>query len=85
EIIRLLLEHRADPDVLTHIEAFGEVTPLMLAAGRGHLEITRDLLAHGADAGIVCDARGFGPVTALAVAEARGFSDVAEALSSALE
>ncbi len=82
DVIHLLLEHQADPNVLTHIEAFGEVSPLMLAAGRGHLEVTRNLLAHGADPGTVCDVEGFGPTIAVTVAEIRGFDDVVRLLRS---
>ncbi len=52
------------------------MTPLILAAGRGHVEPARDLLARGADAGIVCDVRVVGEVTALELAEARGFAEV---------
>ena len=45
EVVKLLLEHGANPNAR---DMYG-VTPLHLAARKGHVEITKLLLEHGAD------------------------------------
>ncbi len=49
ETVRLLLEHKADPNAR---ETWRGETALMLAANEGHAEVIRLLLKHGADANL---------------------------------
>ncbi|GMM56739.1 Hos4 protein [Maudiozyma humilis] len=47
EVVRVLVEHGADPNVRSY-EMFGD-TPLIDASANGHLDVVSYLLAHGAD------------------------------------
>src|ERR1051325_12099391 len=73
ELVRLLLDHRADPNI-PHVE--GLSTPLHYAAIKGNAAIAAMLLDHGADLR-AADRSGS---TALHIAAARGDVDVVRLL-----
>lgn len=74
EVVRLLLERSADPNVAA--ENLSEVCPIHSAAAARSTEIVRMLLEHGADA----NARQHGGWTALHTAAIHGNGDLARLL-----
>jgi Ankyrin repeats (3 copies)/Ankyrin repeat len=76
-IVKVLLDHHADPNIIPK-DSTGW-TAVIAAAHNGHLEVVRLLLDHGADVSIQ-DKQGR---TALAWAQAQGHADVALALREA--
>lgn len=77
EIVRLLLEAGADPNLESGAEDEG--MPLCAAASWGRTEIVRLLLQHGADP----SAPDRGPMTALAWAERNRYAEVVDLLLKA--
>ena len=80
EIVRVLLEAGADPNLESGGESEG--TPLCAAAAWGRAEIVRLLIQHGADPNAVESENG-GPMTALAWAERAGHAEVVKLLVEA--
>ena len=74
--MRLLIEQEA---ALDRTEA--EATPLIAAAGQGHLDVVRLLVEAGADKNFAMNAGVAGHSTALEVATRRGHKNVASYLA----
>jgi ankyrin repeat protein len=88
EVVRLLLEHGADPNRIPWPDPAAGViamTPLMAAAARGHTAIAELLLAHGADASIQVGETALYEqgVTAIFLATVNGHTGAAEVLTRA--
>jgi len=64
-IVKLLLEHGADPNIITHSQENPSRSALVVAVSNGRFELVQVLVAHGADAQTQ-DAAG---LTAVALAE----------------
>ena len=79
KIVKLLIEHGADVNAQTVVEG---ITPLMQAAGGGHVEVVRILLAAGADPMVKTS---IGLSSPLEAAEKFGHKEVAIVLKIALD
>lgn len=77
DMARALIDHGAAVDTPMGRQ---RITPLMIAAIRGHVDLVRLLLAHGADPRSQ-DGKGR---TALTLATTKGHADVAQVLSAAM-
>lgn len=78
EVVKILLDHKADPDVGRHQNG---ITPLMYAAEYGHADIARLLIEHGADIHKRQD-KFTGGFNALMYAAANGHNDIIDLLLS---
>ena len=80
ETVRLLLDAGASTDVQSSIPDLGFVDPLMMAAGRGHLDIAEMLLDHGAKTGVYCQVDSIGRMTPLLMAARAGDAKMVQLL-----
>jgi ankyrin repeat protein len=82
-LARLMVEHGADVNARAHVGFLNNMTPLMGAAGSGHVEIVRLLLEEGADVHVADPEGTFGGETALHIATKRGHPQIVKLLLDA--
>jgi len=82
-VVETLLARGAAPDGRYRIEAFGKMTPLGLAAGRGHADIADSLIRAGAQLDTPSDVDDLGRMTPLLLAARRGSTQLVEQLLQA--